>query len=370
MEQAAKKVKIDEVDELEKKLERREAELLELDAKLNEAKQELKDYLKENKSEGLDSYAQVLNEHVIDAREAVKHGRSSIAFLQESIRLSLEASEVDQQKQQQQQQQQVKPYHLLLKERLEAEDDAWSPRMTHDNGAPRHIIQNRHSFAMGSRAAEFLPRPSVSEPVAHGPGEIPLFYTYRWADDSVRRLPDYYKFPQASLSLAWALWWLGDPAKKITPIRNVQPLDLYNSNQRKRLSDWRFAMRILEDLAREAGADCPTSADLMSSVPSENKVNTWFQEAVRGLHRYAATETSTRRKRHLAELRVTTLVKELREKAKEEKNAHHTNMQAQHPGMQGKPVDKKEEVHPVEEAHLTPHAHPGHPEAPPADAHE
>jgi len=54
---------------------------------------------------------------------------------------------------------------------------------------------------------------------------------------------------------AWQLWMCGDPSKQHPPFRKVTVDDFRpHSNQRKRFSDLRFLMRIMEQHVNEANA--------------------------------------------------------------------------------------------------------------------
>ena len=68
-----------------------------------------------------------------------------------------------------------------------------------------------------------------------------------------RRVPTDFVFPKCHVSRIWSLWWLGNKERNIPPYRFLQPSDMPNKNLRKRLSDVKFLMTSIEDLAREKG---------------------------------------------------------------------------------------------------------------------
>jgi hypothetical protein len=71
-----------------------------------------------------------------------------------------------------------------------------------------------------------------------------LFY---WKNTGkFHRLPEEYKLPKTILSNAISLWFFGDPSRSISPFRNLEPTDFGDDNQRKRFSDWKKVMLLLE----------------------------------------------------------------------------------------------------------------------------
>jgi hypothetical protein len=69
------------------------------------------------------------------------------------------------------------------------------------------------------------------------------------------RLPEDFTFPSMNVLSAWQLWMCGDPSKQHPPFRKVTVDDFRpHSNQRKRFSDLRFLMRIMEQHVNEANA--------------------------------------------------------------------------------------------------------------------
>ncbi|KAF1772640.1 hypothetical protein GQ600_26102 [Phytophthora cactorum] len=58
------------------------------------------------------------------------------------------------------------------------------------------------------------------------------------------------EFPKVSLISEWELLWFGSPSTNAPPYRSLVPIDLPTIRARKRLSDFRYAMIKIENIAR------------------------------------------------------------------------------------------------------------------------
>lgn len=74
-------------------------------------------------------------------------------------------------------------------------------------------------------------------------GSRTLLYEWR---GRFRRLPEDYRLSNGSPRQMWSLWVCGSPDDRIPPLRYVQSTDIGNTNTRKRFSDLRFLMSLLE----------------------------------------------------------------------------------------------------------------------------
>ena len=66
-------------------------------------------------------------------------------------------------------------------------------------------------------------------------------------------VPEDFSFPDASTLLAWQYWVCGDREKELPPLRSLSPDDMSSKNMRKRLSDFKFLMQIIEEKIKEIG---------------------------------------------------------------------------------------------------------------------
>ncbi|KAI9906369.1 hypothetical protein PsorP6_002974 [Peronosclerospora sorghi] len=72
-------------------------------------------------------------------------------------------------------------------------------------------------------------------------------------DGKFHLFPQGFELPTGSVSQVWQLWCCGDPDQRVPPLKSLQPTDLETRNARKRLSDLKFLMSIIENRAVEMG---------------------------------------------------------------------------------------------------------------------
>ncbi|KAG6948383.1 hypothetical protein JG688_00015119 [Phytophthora aleatoria] len=82
------------------------------------------------------------------------------------------------------------------------------------------------------------------------------------------------EIPKGSLTIAWELWWFGSPSTNAPPYRSLVPIDLPTIRARKRLSNFRYAMIKIENIARrqETYVDNPSlsqARQMLSAAMSE-----------------------------------------------------------------------------------------------------
>ncbi|KAG7350981.1 hypothetical protein IV203_010341 [Nitzschia inconspicua] len=66
-------------------------------------------------------------------------------------------------------------------------------------------------------------------------------------------VPQDFAFPNGCSQIAWQYWMCGDPQKQYPPLRNLRKDDMPNTNLRKRLSDFRYLMQLIEERVEEKG---------------------------------------------------------------------------------------------------------------------
>ena len=63
--------------------------------------------------------------------------------------------------------------------------------------------------------------------------------------------PQEFELPSGHVSQVWQQWCCGDADQGLPPLKSLQPTDLQTRNARKRLSDLKFLMAIIESKAVE-----------------------------------------------------------------------------------------------------------------------
>jgi hypothetical protein len=117
-----------------------------------------------------------------------------------------------------------------------------------------------------------------------------------------RRAPEDFEFPKVNILFSWQFWCCGDLKRNIVPFRNFESRDMSKQNSRKRLSDFKFLMNILEDEAKKK--------HLWKASINISDANSIFYQVSQVLDIQAASKMN--RKRRLPQMQWRTLVKELR----------------------------------------------------------
>jgi len=129
-------------------------------------------------------------------------------------------------------------------------------------------------------------------------------------DSKFHFLPANFEFPSTDPLTAWKLWWFGNVALGYPPLRRVTSRDLSTRQKANTLSEWSMLMkRIVAEAEAMTGAAVP-------SVPTEEEAEKLF--AI-GMSKLALLPTM-RARRH-SQLKVTTVVRLMRE----ENKAHDPN---------------------------------------------
>ena len=85
-------------------------------------------------------------------------------------------------------------------------------------------------------------------------------FAYHHYNGMLHRVPRGFEFPKVDALVAFQLWCCGDPSSSIPPFRILRPHDMPSTSTRKRLSDFRFLNKRIEDACKSKGIwiDNPT----------------------------------------------------------------------------------------------------------------
>ncbi len=143
----------------------------------------------------------------------------------------------------------------------------------------------------------------VPDAVAAPAVNIPRPQAYLWGG-SFHRLPEDYAMPKGNLRVAFQAFMAPNADKGYPRLRDVTPHDLPR-NQRKGLSNMRFAMSVVEKLIKEEAENA------WIENPTFVEANTMFDRVADQL---VAKKTPRQRVRRLGELEWTTAVNLMRER--------------------------------------------------------
>ncbi|KAG7357686.1 hypothetical protein IV203_002374 [Nitzschia inconspicua] len=80
----------------------------------------------------------------------------------------------------------------------------------------------------------------------------PMWGSHRWGG-RIHPVPQDFTFPNSCSQIAWQYWMCGDRQKRYPPLRNLSRDDMPSKNMRKRLSDLRYLMQLVEKRVEEQG---------------------------------------------------------------------------------------------------------------------
>ncbi len=72
--------------------------------------------------------------------------------------------------------------------------------------------------------------------------DTPTYQLYSWGG-SFHKLPLDYTFPDVTVAAAYRYWHIGSEEENLPPFKSLEPTDFSKSNERKRLSDWKYIMK-------------------------------------------------------------------------------------------------------------------------------
>jgi len=124
-------------------------------------------------------------------------------------------------------------------------------------------------------------------------------------------VPENFTFLDAACLVAWQYWICGDRGKELPPLRNLSPDDMSTKDLKKRLSDFKYLMGLLEREAREKGlwkndATVQEAIDMFESC-KENVLN-------------LEGKSENNRRRRPEQIKWTTMVHLVRKKQRTRKN--------------------------------------------------
>lgn len=115
-------------------------------------------------------------------------------------------------------------------------------------------------------------------------------------------VPEHFSFPNGGALVAWQEYCCGNSGKGYPPLRVLQNSDMSSPNLKRRLADYHFLMRTVEDEVKSNGN--------WILNPSLSEANEMFQAGCRAIELPAST--SHNRKRRGNQLKWTTYVNEVR----------------------------------------------------------
>lgn len=115
-------------------------------------------------------------------------------------------------------------------------------------------------------------------------------------------IPETFTLPTGTLLLAWQYWCCGNPAKEYPPLLSIRPSEISNPAVRKRYSDYKFIMMIIQSAAIDTGTWIRPATAIQA-----NRMFTLNENALR-----LPAVTSKNRERRIGQLQWTSVAKELR----------------------------------------------------------
>ncbi|KAH9107818.1 hypothetical protein LEN26_014238 [Aphanomyces euteiches] len=139
---------------------------------------------------------------------------------------------------------------------------------------------------VGSSAALSTQQDSSQQPLP-----TTQYNIFNW-DGGLQKLPSDFKFPSVDLSTAWNLWLRGNSANKFGPYRSIATIDIASKKERNVNYEWRF---------------------IMDRLPNFYQCQTESFAVVQAYLQPIQLFTAKKRKRRDSQLKVTTLVRLVRE---------------------------------------------------------
>jgi hypothetical protein len=145
-------------------------------------------------------------------------------------------------------------------------------------------------------------------PVAGPPDREPSDPDYPYAlhtwGGGLHRVPESFRFPKCSPRSAFILYCCGSAEHRYPPLRLLDPSDMKDRNQRKRLSDYLFLMRKLKARLEQLGQ--------WVAHPTVENANEMYDAAANAIETSAVT--GMKRKRRTTQLKWISIVSLLRKK--------------------------------------------------------
>ncbi|KAG7340343.1 hypothetical protein IV203_023886 [Nitzschia inconspicua] len=138
----------------------------------------------------------------------------------------------------------------------------------------------------------------------------PMWGSHIWGGP-IHPVPQDFTFPNSCSQIAWQYWMCGDRQKRYPPLRNLSRDDMPSTNMRKRLSDLRYLMQLVEKRVEEQGK--------WIANPSIEQANEMFEVGKDVLDISDVSEKG--RKRRGLQMKWTSMVTQVRNK----RNSHRTS---------------------------------------------
>ena len=119
-----------------------------------------------------------------------------------------------------------------------------------------------------------------------------------------RHIPEDFSFPKTGIYYAWQQWLLGNREKQYPPLRILRSSDMKDRNMQKKLGEFKFLMKAIEDDVR--------GRDQWIENPTIEQANQMLISACEANHDIFPGSSPENRKRRLSQLQWTTLAKDLR----------------------------------------------------------
>ena len=149
---------------------------------------------------------------------------------------------------------------------------------------------------LNSNTATMVPAAPVVTPP---PNTTPHADLFMW-EGQLRLLPQDFKLPDGNIFIAWQHWCCGNSVRGYPALRNCKPSDIFCDKERKKFSEFKFVMKILEEACgRTPGRNC--------SIELANEL---FERGQAGVELEA--RTTQNRERRVAQMKWTSVAYELR----------------------------------------------------------
>jgi hypothetical protein len=124
------------------------------------------------------------------------------------------------------------------------EDRAIGARTVTRDGLKEMLLQTLQNAGL-MRAVERLENP-IAAPASPVINRNVQGQMYMWGG-RLARLPEDFVFPSGSVRIAWQHWCCGNTSKGYPPLRLIKPRDIALEKVKRRLADYRFLMKRIQD---------------------------------------------------------------------------------------------------------------------------
>ena len=194
---------------------------------------------------------------------------------------------------------------------IEAIDKMLEDKGVQAGNITREYLQNTVSTAIAGLTNFILAhvRSPAMSPISNGNFSstgATNFNVFQWGG-KFRQLPESFEFPSVDIVSAWRLWFLGNPTQKVLPYCKIDSSDLATRKKRNTLTEWRFIMKKLMDYYQQ------TTGKTCGNLKTEQQCQAAFEIAQKVLEPIMGP-TDSNRARRAAQLKITTIVYNMRRK--------------------------------------------------------